>query len=94
MKEVFATIEKAAKTDANILITGDSGTGKELEARAIHQASLRANKTFINVDMGAISESLFESELFGHKKGAFTDAKSDRIGRFELARGAVYSSMN
>ena len=87
MKQVFATIEKAAKTDANILITGESGTGKELVARAIHQASLRANKTFINVDMGAISESLFESELFGHKKGAFTDAKSDRIGRFELARG-------
>jgi DNA-binding NtrC family response regulator len=87
MKQVFATIEKAAKTDANILITGESGTGKELVARAIHQASLRANKTFINVDMGAISESLFESELFGHKKGAFTDAKSDRIGRFELAKG-------
>lgn len=87
MKQVFSTIEKAAKTDANILITGESGTGKELVARAIHQASLRANKTFINVDMGAISESLFESELFGHKKGAFTDAKSDRIGRFELARG-------
>lgn len=87
MQHVFETIEKAAKTDANILITGESGTGKELVARAIHQASLRANKTFINVDMGAISESLFESELFGHKKGAFTDAKSDRIGRFELARG-------
>jgi len=87
MQQVFNTIEKAAITDANILITGDSGTGKELVARAIHQASLRASKTFINVDMGAISESLFESELFGHKKGAFTDAKSDRIGRFELARG-------
>jgi len=87
MKQVFATIEKAAITDANILITGESGTGKELVARAIHQASLRTNQTFINVDMGAISESLFESELFGHKKGAFTDAKSDRIGRFELARG-------
>ena len=87
MKEVFATIEKAAKTDANILITGESGTGKELVARAIHQASLRAKSTFINVDMGAISESLFESELFGHKKGAFTDAKSDRVGRFELAKG-------
>jgi DNA-binding NtrC family response regulator len=87
MQQVFSTIEKAAITDANILITGESGTGKELVARAIHQASLRANKTFINVDMGAISETLFESELFGHKKGAFTDAKSDRIGRFELARG-------
>jgi DNA-binding NtrC family response regulator len=87
MLQVFAIIEKAAKTDANILITGESGTGKELVARAIHQASLRANNTLINVDMGAISESLFESELFGHKKGAFTDAKSDRIGRFELAKG-------
>jgi len=87
MTQVFATIEKAAKTDANILITGESGTGKELVARAIHQASLRADKTLINVDMGAISESLFESELFGHKKGAFTDAKADRIGRFELASG-------
>ena len=87
MAQVFNTIEKAAKTDANILITGESGTGKELVARAIHQASLRADKTLINVDMGAISESLFESELFGHKKGAFTDAKSDRIGRFELAKG-------
>jgi DNA-binding NtrC family response regulator len=87
MTQVFKTIEKAAKTDANILITGESGTGKELVARAIHQASLRADKTLINVDMGAISESLFESELFGHKKGAFTDAKSDRIGRFELAKG-------
>jgi DNA-binding NtrC family response regulator len=87
MQQVFSTIDKAAKTDANILITGESGTGKELVARAVHQASLRANKTFINVDMGAITETLFESELFGHKKGAFTDAKSDRIGRFELARG-------
>ncbi|WP_448566293.1 sigma-54-dependent transcriptional regulator [Thalassotalea ganghwensis] len=87
MKTVFATIEKAAKTDANILITGESGTGKELVARAIHQASLRANNAFLSVDMGAISEALFESELFGHKKGAFTDAKSDRLGRFELAKG-------
>jgi len=87
MKDVFAIIEKAAKTDANILITGESGTGKELVARAIHQGSLRANNSLINVDMGAISESLFESELFGHKKGAFTDAKTDRIGRFELAKG-------
>jgi len=87
MAQVFSTIEKSAKTEANILITGESGTGKELVARAIHQASMRANNTLINVDMGAISESLFESELFGHKKGAFTDAKTDRIGRFELARG-------
>ena len=87
MEKVFDTIDKAAKTDANILITGESGTGKELVARAIHVASTRANNTFINIDMGAITESLFESELFGHKKGAFTDAKADRIGRFELAKG-------
>lgn len=87
MVEVFDTIDKVARTDANILITGESGTGKELVARAIHTKSLRANNAFINVDMGAISESLFESELFGHKKGAFTDAKADRIGRFELAKG-------
>lgn len=91
MQRVFNTIEKAAKTDANILILGESGTGKELAARAIHQASQRANKTFLSVDMGAVSESLFESELFGHKKGAFTDAKQDRVGRFELAhKGSIF----
>lgn len=85
MQKVFSTIERAALTDANILITGESGTGKELAAHAIHQASMRRDNTFISLDMGAISESLFESELFGHKKGAFTDAKSDKVGRFELA---------
>ncbi|QTL35921.1 sigma-54-dependent transcriptional regulator [Pseudoalteromonas viridis] len=87
MQQVFATIDKAAQSDANILITGESGTGKELAAHAIHRASLRAAQPMISLDMGAISESLFESELFGHKKGAFTDAKSDKIGRFELASG-------
>ena len=87
MKEVFKTIERAAQTDANILITGESGTGKELAAHAIHQASNRSEQGFISADMGSISPSLFESELFGHKKGAFTDAKEDRIGRFELAHG-------
>ena len=87
--DVFDVIATAAQTEDNILVTGESGTGKELVARAIHQASLRSDKTFLNVDMGAISESLFESELFGHKKGAFTDAKSDRIGRFELANGGT-----
>ncbi|ATC96412.1 sigma-54-dependent transcriptional regulator [Pseudoalteromonas tunicata] len=86
MKEVFQTIEKAAQTDANILITGESGTGKELTAHAIHQASQRRDKTFISLDMGAVAHSLFESELFGHKKGAFTDAKTDRMGKFELAQ--------
>jgi len=85
MKKVFDTIKKAAKTDANILITGESGTGKELAAHAIHLASNRSDEAFISLDMGSIAISLFESELFGHKKGAFTDAKADRTGRFELA---------
>lgn len=85
MKQVFDTIEKVAKTDANILITGESGTGKELAAHAIHLASNRSDQAFISLDMGSIAISLFESELFGHKKGAFTDAKADRTGRFELA---------
>lgn len=87
MQQVFSTIEKAAQTDANILITGESGTGKELTAHAIHQASMRHNQTFMSLDMGAVAQNLFESELFGHKKGAFTDAKADRIGKFELAQG-------
>ncbi|MEI8667603.1 sigma-54 dependent transcriptional regulator [Pseudoalteromonas sp. B131b] len=87
MQQVFNTIEKAAKTDANILITGESGTGKELTAHAIHQASMRSEHTFLSLDMGAVAQNLFESELFGHKKGAFTDAKMDRIGKFELAQG-------
>lgn len=85
MQQVFDTINKAAKTDANILITGESGTGKELAAHAIHLASHRCEQAFISLDMGSISQNLFESELFGHKKGAFTDAKNDRVGRFELA---------
>ena len=85
IKEVFKMIDKVASTDANVLILGENGTGKELIARALHQRSQRENKTFIGVDMGAITETLFESELFGHKKGSFTDAKEDRAGRFELA---------
>lgn len=89
IKKVFSQIEKVAKTEANVLITGENGTGKELVARAIHRASSRANEIFLNVDMGAISETLFESELFGHKKGAFTDAMSDRIGKFEAANGGT-----
>lgn len=87
MKDVFRNIEKVAATDANILILGENGTGKELVARAIHKHSKRAKEIFVNVDLGAISETLFESELFGHKKGAFTDAREDRIGRFEAANG-------
>jgi DNA-binding NtrC family response regulator len=89
IKEVFGLIEKVAKTDANVLILGENGTGKELIARAIHQRSLRKDNSFVSVDMGAITETLFESELFGHKKGAFTDAREDRPGRFELANGGT-----
>lgn len=85
MKNVFSIIDKVAKTDANVLILGENGTGKELIARAIHDRSQRVDEIFVTVDMGAITESLFESELFGHKKGAFTDAKEDRAGRFEIA---------
>lgn len=89
LKEVFGLIDKVAKTDANILILGENGTGKELVARAIHQKSLRKDNSFVAVDMGAITETLFESELFGHKKGSFTDAREDRPGRFELANGGT-----
>ena len=89
IKEVFGLIDKVAKTDANVLILGENGTGKELIARAIHQRSLRKDNSFVAVDMGAITETLFESELFGHKKGAFTDAREDRPGRFELANGGT-----
>ena len=89
IKEVFGVIDKVAATEANILILGENGTGKELVARAIHQKSLRKENSFVSVDMGAITETLFESELFGHRKGAFTDAKEDRPGRFELANGGT-----
>ena len=89
IKEVFTMIDKVAATDANVLILGENGTGKELVARAIHQKSLRKDNSFVSVDMGAITESLFESELFGHKKGAFTDAREHRTGRFELANGGT-----
>lgn len=89
LKDVFGLIDKVAKTDANVLILGENGTGKELVARAIHQKSMRKDSSFVAVDMGAITETLFESELFGHKKGAFTDAREDRPGRFELANGGT-----
>ncbi len=89
IKNVYHLIEKVAKTDANVLILGENGTGKELVARAIHRHSLRTDKAFVGVDMGAVSETLFDSELFGHKKGAFTDAKDDRIGWFEVAKGGT-----
>ncbi|RLD19736.1 MAG: sigma-54-dependent Fis family transcriptional regulator, partial [Bacteroidetes bacterium] len=89
MQEVYNTIERVAETDANVLILGENGTGKELVARAIHAQSNRKNEAFINVDLGSITETLFESELFGHVKGAYTDAKEDRIGRFEAATGGT-----
>jgi two-component system, NtrC family, response regulator HydG len=89
MQKIYQTIEKVAGTDANILILGENGTGKELVARAIHRRSQRADGIFISVDIGAVPESLFGSELFGHVKGAFTDAHSDRAGKFEAASGGT-----
>lgn len=89
MQEIFYKIEKIAPTDANVLILGENGTGKELVAQAIWQKSLRAKNAFVKVDVGALTESLFESELFGHKKGAFTDAREDRMGRFEAANNGT-----
>jgi len=89
MKRVYDMIDKVAPTDANILLTGENGTGKEVIAREIHKRSRRKHEIFVNVDLGAVSESLFESELFGHIKGAFTDAKTDRAGRFEIASGGT-----
>ena len=91
MLDVLTTVQKVARTDANILILGENGTGKEVIARAVHRASPRKDEVFISVDLGAISETLFESELFGYKKGAFTDAKEDRAGRFEAAnKGTIF----
>jgi DNA-binding NtrC family response regulator len=91
MMEVFDTIKKVAKTDANVLILGENGTGKELVARALYRNSQRKDEVFVSVDLGSISETLFESELFGHVKGAFTDAKNDKPGRFEIAsKGTLF----
>ncbi len=89
MKQVQSMIEMTAPTDANVLILGENGTGKELVARALHHRSNRADNVFMSVDLGAVSESLFESELFGHKKGAFTGANEDRVGRFQAANGGT-----
>ncbi|MEK6783632.1 MAG: sigma-54 dependent transcriptional regulator [Bacteroidota bacterium] len=89
MQRIFQTIDRVAQTDANVLILGENGTGKELIARAIHRNSIRKNESFISVDLGSITETLFESELFGHKRGSFTDAKEDRPGRFELANNGT-----
>jgi len=91
MMKVFETIDRVAGTDANVLILGENGTGKELVARAIHRNSRRHKEAFVGVDLGSITNTLFESELFGHKKGAFTDAREDRTGRFEQAhKGTLF----
>lgn len=91
MQEVFNTIKKVAQTDANVLILGENGTGKELVARALHRNSPRRDEVFISVDLGSLSDTLFESELFGHEKGAFTDAKKEKPGRFEIAsKGTLF----
>ena len=91
LEEVLQTVARIAKTNASVLITGESGTGKELIAEAVHLNSRRATKPFVKVNLGGISHSLFESEMFGHKKGAFTDATSDRMGRFEMAdKGTIF----
>jgi DNA-binding NtrC family response regulator len=89
MQKVHSLIEKTAPTDANVLILGENGTGKELVARELHRQSLRANQVFMSVDLGAMSETLFESELFGHKKGAFTGANEHRVGRLQAANGGT-----
>ena len=89
MQQILALIKKVAATDANVLITGDNGTGKELIARELHRLSKRSDEILLTVDMGALSESLFESELFGHKKGAFTDAREDRTGKIENANNGT-----
>ncbi len=89
MKWVLSMIARAAPTDANVLLLGENGTGKELAARAVHLESNRRDQAFVAVDLGAISETLFESELFGHVKGAFTDAKRDSVGRFQAANGGT-----
>jgi len=89
LSDIYSTIDRVAPTNAPILITGESGTGKELIAEAIHRQSRRANGPFVKVNLGGISTSLFESEMFGHRMGSFTDAKADRTGRFELAKGGT-----
>ena len=91
LTEVLETVKRICRTNASVLITGESGTGKELIAEAVHRNSPRARKPFVKVNLGGISQTLFESEMFGHKKGAFTDASADRVGRFELAdKGTIF----
>jgi two-component system NtrC family response regulator len=91
MNDVLDVVKRVAQTNASVLITGESGTGKELIAEAIHRNSTRRENSFVKVNLGGISQTLFESEMFGHKKGAFTDASADRAGRFELAdKGTIF----
>ncbi|KXI29375.1 AAA family ATPase [Paraglaciecola hydrolytica] len=89
IRHVMSLVERSAPTDANVLILGENGTGKELIARELHQQSLRNEQVFMSVDLGSVSESLFESELFGHKKGAFTGAREERVGRLKAADGGT-----
>ncbi|MBA3768056.1 MAG: sigma-54-dependent Fis family transcriptional regulator, partial [Acidobacteria bacterium] len=89
MRPVLQLIESVGASDANVLVTGENGTGKEVVAQTLHAISPRATKAMVTVNVGALSEGTFESELFGHVKGAFTDAKTDRVGRFELADGGT-----
>jgi DNA-binding NtrC family response regulator len=89
MRDVLSIVARAAPTDANVLVLGENGTGKELIARELHRQSSRSDEVFLTVDLGSISETLFESELFGHKKGAFTGANDDRLGRFQAADGGT-----
>lgn len=91
MQEILRVVSRVAPTDANVLVSGENGTGKELIAKALHRQSMRADKALVSVDLGAVTESLFESELFGHKQGAFTNATSDRAGRFQAAdKGTLF----
>src|SRR5206468_8945400 len=89
MAPVLQLITRVGQSDANVLITGEPGTGKEVVARTLHAVSVRANRPMVTVNAGGLAEGVFESELFGHVKGAFTDAKLDRVGRFELAEGGT-----
>ena len=89
MRQILKIVSRAGPTDANVLILGENGTGKELIARELHRQSARADHVFLTIDMGSVSETLFESELFGHRKGAFTDANEDRLGRFQAAHGGT-----
>ena len=94
MLALKSLVERIAPTDANVLITGENGTGKEVLARAVHRRSARHSRPMLSVDMGSVTETLFESELFGHVKGAFTNASADRAGKFEAADGSTLHGRN